>query len=210
MGPTTNKVPLPVRLRRAGPPGLCLDYANTLGWRGLERPAETLRSLAHLIDWCARAELAPELRDWSGLPTAVADALLAEAIALREVIYRIFSALAGGGNSPPADLRALSEAMSRAPLRCAIVQLGAHYAWQVEPQAGGDCCSAPNLLAAVVWSAADLVVGDRRGSVRQCANDRCRWLFLDASRTGSRRWCEMRSCGNRAKARRHYLKHRGA
>jgi predicted RNA-binding Zn ribbon-like protein len=210
MGPISNKVRLPVRLIGAGRPGLCLDYANTLGWRGLERPTEALKSLADLIDWCAGAGLAPEFRAWSGVRRADADALLAEAIALREVIYRIFSALAGGGSSAPADLRALSEAMARAPLRCAIVELGAHYAWQVEPPAGADGLSAPDLLAAVVWSAADLVVGDRRGSVRQCANDRCRWLFLDASRTGSRRWCDMRSCGNRAKARRHYLKHRGA
>jgi len=38
---------------------------------------------------------------------------------------------------------------------------------------------------------------------RICANDRCRWVFYDRSRPGSRRWCEMSSCGNRAKAARH-------
>ena len=39
--------------------------------------------------------------------------------------------------------------------------------------------------------------------IRACASDTCRWVFYDDSRSGRRRWCEMASCGNRAKARRH-------
>ena len=39
--------------------------------------------------------------------------------------------------------------------------------------------------------------------IRQCANDTCQWLFYDESRTGRRRWCDMATCGNRAKAKRH-------
>jgi predicted RNA-binding Zn ribbon-like protein len=38
---------------------------------------------------------------------------------------------------------------------------------------------------------------------RTCANDRCRWTFYDTSPTGRRRWCDMKTCGNRAKAARH-------
>jgi predicted RNA-binding Zn ribbon-like protein len=38
---------------------------------------------------------------------------------------------------------------------------------------------------------------------RTCANERCRWSFYDASPTGRRRWCDMKTCGNRAKAARH-------
>jgi len=39
--------------------------------------------------------------------------------------------------------------------------------------------------------------------IRVCANDRCQWVFYDASRSGRRRWCDMTTCGNRAKAARH-------
>ena len=39
--------------------------------------------------------------------------------------------------------------------------------------------------------------------IRICDNERCRWVFFDASRTGRRRWCDMATCGNRAKAARH-------
>jgi len=43
----------------------------------------------------------------------------------------------------------------------------------------------------------------RAERVRVCANDTCRWIFFDESRAGQRRWCDMSSCGNRAKAARH-------
>jgi len=39
--------------------------------------------------------------------------------------------------------------------------------------------------------------------IRICASDTCRWVFYDTSRTGRRRWCDMATCGNRAKAARH-------
>lgn len=45
---------------------------------------------------------------------------------------------------------------------------------------------------------------------RVCANDRCRWTFYDTSPTARRRWCDMRTCGNRAKAARHRERARAA
>jgi predicted RNA-binding Zn ribbon-like protein len=203
MGSARDVTGAPVRLLAAGPPALCLDYANTRFWRGRETPTETLAQLEDLIGWCARAGIGFELSARS--PDSAAEVLFAEAIVLREVLYRIFSALAAGARSKAGDLRALNKALAATPARSTIAQRGALYAWQVPPQSDA---AAPQLLAAVLWSAADLLVGARRGSVRQCANDSCRWLFLDDSRNGSRRWCAMSSCGNRAKARRHYLKHR--
>ncbi len=43
----------------------------------------------------------------------------------------------------------------------------------------------------------------RTDRIRICANDTCRWVFFDESRAGRRIWCDMASCGNRAKAARH-------
>lgn len=45
---------------------------------------------------------------------------------------------------------------------------------------------------------------------RICANDECRWSFFDSSPTGRRRWCDMKTCGNRAKAARHRARVRSA
>jgi predicted RNA-binding Zn ribbon-like protein len=44
--------------------------------------------------------------------------------------------------------------------------------------------------------------------LRVCANDECRWVFNDTSRTGTRRWCDMSTCGNRAKVARHRARKR--
>lgn len=48
--------------------------------------------------------------------------------------------------------------------------------------------------------AAELLVSPQRARVNACAG----WLFLDGSRPGTRRWCDMAVCGNRAKVRQHY------
>jgi predicted RNA-binding Zn ribbon-like protein len=54
------------------------------------------------------------------------------------------------------------------------------------------------------------VASGRPDRLRACANDACRWIFYDASPTGRRRWCDMASCGNRAKAARHRVRARRA
>src|SRR5512141_1779343 len=46
--------------------------------------------------------------------------------------------------------------------------------------------------------------------IRICASDTCEWVFYDTSRTGRRRWCDMATCGNRAKAARHRARAKGA
>ena len=46
--------------------------------------------------------------------------------------------------------------------------------------------------------------------VKVCASDTCQWIFYDGSRTSRRRWCDMATCGNRAKAARHRARERAA
>ncbi len=62
-------------------------------------------------------------------------------------------------------------------------------------------------LASLLWpvarAATDLLTSCDLARVRECADDSCGWLFMDMSRNGSRRWCDMADCGNRAKARRY-------
>ncbi|MCX6026505.1 MAG: CGNR zinc finger domain-containing protein [Chloroflexi bacterium] len=63
------------------------------------------------------------------------------------------------------------------------------------------------VLWPVMRSAAELLTSDLASRVGQCQDDRgCGWLFIDTSRNHTRRWCAMGDCGNRAKARRHYLR----
>jgi predicted RNA-binding Zn ribbon-like protein len=186
----------------------CLDFANTLSWRGDALPSEALSSLGDLLAWCTsreerqKGEIDRFGRWWRGDPEAAA-AAFAEAIELREGIFRIFSAVASSVKPAAVDLSGLNRALAAGPKRIRLARAGDGYAWRVDrPQP-----SIPALLAPVLWSAGDLLTQPMLVQrVRQCANEKCRWLFLDDSKSGSRRWCSMNVCGNRAKARRHYLR----
>ncbi len=65
-------------------------------------------------------------------------------------------------------------------------------------------------LARVVQPLVDAIAAGTTDRFRVCANDGCRWVFEDTSRGGRRRWCDMASCGNRAKVRRYRSRHRDA
>jgi len=58
-------------------------------------------------------------------------------------------------------------------------------------------------LEAILWpiagSAGELLTSDDLGRVRQCGGKTCRWMFVDRSKNRSRRWCDMKVCGNRPK-----------
>jgi predicted RNA-binding Zn ribbon-like protein len=58
-------------------------------------------------------------------------------------------------------------------------------------------------LALIAEAIIEELATGRPDRLRVCANDRCRWAFFDASPTGRRRWCDMRTCGNQAKAARY-------
>jgi predicted RNA-binding Zn ribbon-like protein len=189
--------------------GLCLDYANTLSWRGSAAPAEALKEFADLVDWLRRrgaidVGTAANATRWARQSSAEAARCFSQSLALREAIYGAFRAIATGRPVGNRDFSALKTALGEAPVRHELVRINRGFAWQVaafEP-------TAPYLIAPVLWSAADLLLAEDPPRVRRCANDACLWLFIDASKNGTRRWCDMASCGNRAKARRHYLRHK--
>ena len=65
------------------------------------------------------------------------------------------------------------------------------------------------LMIPIVESAADSLVGAELDRVRRCADPRCYRVFYDGTRNGQKRWCDMGTCGNRAKAARHRARLRG-
>ncbi|MGV9880876.1 CGNR zinc finger domain-containing protein [Streptomyces sp. NPDC003006] len=72
-------------------------------------------------------------------------------------------------------------------------------------------------FADATWGAAWLAARDYLNllaaapdRIRGCAHDACVLHFFDTSRNGTRRWCSMAACGNRAKASRHYARSREA
>lgn len=181
---------------------LSIDFANTRYWRETDAPTETFGSLDDVLAWC---------RNTAGVPAAMIDsfraqglrdeaAAFADAVALRELLYRLYLAQAQGAEPRADDLAALRPYLDRAAPRQALARADGRYGWVVDER----YCSLAGLLSPVLWSAAELLGGPRLDKLKRCANDRCQWLFLDDSKNGSRRWCSMSACGNRAKAHRHY------
>jgi len=168
---------------------LCLNFANTRFWRGTATPTDELRGPDDLLRWTGSKRRLPPER---------AITMFAEAVGLREAIHRCFAATASGHAPDEADLAILNAALAETPARRCVRPGG----WDI----GHPELTTSVLLAPVLWSAADLLVGPQLGRVRQCSNPECGWLFLDNSKSGNRRWCSMTACGNRAKAHRHYLR----
>ena len=110
---------------------LCLDFANTLAWRG-STPSESLHGLPDLVQWCASSGsvLAGAIagRDDGFGRSAIrqqAAAIFRRSIAIRETIYRIFHAVASGNAPADDDLCELNRALKETPARSAVQRIGA-------------------------------------------------------------------------------------
>ena len=188
----------------------CLDFANTASQRRVGPFKEKLESYDDLLNWAVQAEQlseseADDLRRKAAADPAGAAEVLERGRALREAIYRVFTRRSEGGELPPEDLKRISEEYGRAAVNRVLTPSNVGvctFEWQTH-----DSLDRP--LWPVAVSATNLVASEDALRVKECATDNCNWLFLDASKNRSRRWCEMKECGNRAKARRHYSKKAG-
>jgi predicted RNA-binding Zn ribbon-like protein len=177
-----------------------IDFANTMG--GKHRREERLGGYADLIAFARQSgllsdALAGRLSEAAAARPAEADAVLARARELREALFALFSE----AERPAAALDGLNR-----ELAVAMAQL------RVDRALAWTWAESAERLDSPLWpiarQAAELLVTEERRRVRECAADDCRWLFLDTSKNKSRRWCDMKSCGNRAKVRNFYERQR--
>jgi predicted RNA-binding Zn ribbon-like protein len=186
---------------------LCLDFANTVSHRHLpQRRAEHLDSYADLVAFADQSKLLPpklaaNLRARASRDAAGARSAFRKSIVLRESLYRAFSAIAAGKHAPPADVQRINDFALAALQHRKLARTNGDYRWEWQSD-GRD--SPDRILWPIAESAAELLTSDARAAIRECRAPDCEWLFLDHSRNRSRRWCDMKSCGNRQKARRHY------
>jgi predicted RNA-binding Zn ribbon-like protein len=188
---------------------LCLDFTNTVDWHVGPHPQEYLTSYADLVAWSQHAHLLDETRAQQLLAAAsahpaLAAAVLQQAIAFREALYRIFLAILAQRPPDQADLATFNALHAQALAHSQIEPAATGFAWRwmVEEQELGW------ILWPLVRSAAELLLSPDLTQVKMCSGPDCGWLFLDTSHNHARRWCTMQSCGNRAKARRHYQRER--
>lgn len=182
----------------------CLDFTNTVNIRESDRRRDHLQSYGDLLQWSVHAgiltqEQAHEMKDEADQKPDEAAGVLRMAIELREVTFRIFSAIAAGRTPSDVDLKLFSRHFSGAMSRASIVQENGRYVVGFDRGQTLD-----GMLPPIAWSAAELLKDPASARVKECSGETCGWLFLDTSKNHSRRWCEMSDCGNRAKAQRHY------
>ena len=182
---------------------LALDFANTCSARGSPAQQDHLRRPEHVAQWAAHANVLPAAdAEWlvgavAAEPTLGAR-LIAEALALREDVYQLGVAIAAGRPAPRERVESLAHAHARALAAGALTPIGANFGWSWRPrEAPVEAILGPiSLSALTLLQQADLT------RVKQCQGDKCGWLFFDATKNKSRRWCEMEICGNRAKQKR--------
>lgn len=181
---------------------LALDLANTKARRPTPEPREDLLEYDDLVAWGVEsgaigAAEATKLRALASARPRAARAAVARARDVREAIFEVFSAVAGGRTIPPQALDRVNEALPDALARLRLARTGDKADWSWSGEAHLDRVAWPAVRAAAL-----LLTGPGLAHVRECAARDCAWLFLDESRNGTRRWCDMAVCGNREKARR--------
>ena len=182
------------------------DFLNTLEYEDVATDpsfgalVERLTSLDVAATWLAEAGV---VADPTAITTVGRSAADREAALLRLVT----------GRTALRDV-AHSVAHDESPPRAAIDEVNRALAGRerIELVASDDGCrighshvgdAIDDVLARIAEPIVREIGNGRDDRIRICANDTCRWLFYDESRAGRRRWCDMATCGNRAKAQRH-------
>ena len=186
---------------------LCLDFVNTLDWRGTADPQEFLNTYQDVVNWSRHVGIATrkdslQLSRMAEKSVTDAKKVLSKAKELREIIYRLFSATIFDKTPLKKDLSVFNRYLSRSRRDSQIVRTKKGYAWDNT----GNKTQLDWILNPIIHSAADVLLSDDLQRIKACADPACGWLFIDVSRNQSRRWCDMKDCGNRAKATRFYQK----
>jgi predicted RNA-binding Zn ribbon-like protein len=179
-----------------------LDFVNTLDWRFRESGAqELLNSYADLLRFASQSRLL-DLKQAAGLTertsSGAGESVLTSARELREALSAAFYSGLDGQGTTAAARRTLEQNFQAAQLQQKLVTNGSHLVWSWAD--AEDKAEFPLWLLAI--SGVQLLTSEAVQLIRACGAAECRWLFLDTSKNHTRRWCDMKICGNRMKARR--------
>jgi predicted RNA-binding Zn ribbon-like protein len=179
-----------------------LAFVNTLSGRPTSAPVERLVSYGALVEWAREQHLlsgaaADRLLSEAGRHPQQAAAVLARAKAFREALNGLAAAMEGGRQPAAAVLETIGACLAAAYANGRLVPHEGTLQW---------VASSEDALERIVWeigrAAGRLVLSPRLGRIRACAASDCGWWFVDDTKNHSRRWCDMKICGNREKARR--------
>ncbi len=182
----------PVSKQVAG--DLALDFCNTAGEHLSTQPQEKLLNWELFLRWSMQVGLIDS--------ETYADLVLHASpidpiVELRETIYRVGLSLARKTRVSSKDLLLICENANAA--RPPVIAQDSRLAWRFDRQHASS-----QLRGILASDALALFCSPRAARIGICEGGHCGWLFLDDSRGQRRRWCDMKDCGNAAKARRYY------
>jgi predicted RNA-binding Zn ribbon-like protein len=186
-----------------------LDLVNTLDWRFRDNgPEELLPSYNDLLRFSSQSELltAKQVRQIARTTTesAAADALVA-CRELREASSDVLYAAVDDRTPGASQIKLLDRFFKEAREHQRLAWSESRLVWEW----AASECTAELPLWMLSLSTARLLTSADMGRLRACEKADCRWLFLDTSKNHTRRWCDMKICGNRMKARRFKALHSG-
>lgn len=184
---------------------LWLDFVNS---DSITRGRDALANFEQFVQWLEGAglldaERAATMRRRANQQPAGALAVLADARRVRSVLRALAELGEGLHEVRTEALTEINRVLGRsAGTRRLDLRADGTFARSFIPV--GDAFA--GLLIAMVESASDALIMGELARVRRCADTRCGRVFQDETRNGRRRWCDMATCGNRAKAARHRMK----
>jgi predicted RNA-binding Zn ribbon-like protein len=190
----------------AGHPAL--DLVNTVDWTSRGPEQERLADFDQLIHWAEGAgvvssKAAGALRARAAQHPRQAEAAYAGALEAREALQRLLISI--GRGRPDSDaLEDFNRMLAKALEHMRLVPASGRRTWESPLQLGwGQEESALEaIIWPVLWSAASLIASQEASLIRVCGGPDCGWMYVDRSRNGLRRWCQMETCGTREKSRR--------
>jgi predicted RNA-binding Zn ribbon-like protein len=187
-----------------------LDYLNTCDGRrpgtSLKAVVDKLSNLEEIVHWFLHAGLIGEAEharcvalvqqsSWHSLTA------FRQLIGFRESLYRLFLPVALGEAVESGELAALNEVMVSTASQRVLVPTAVGFAWSWRSCETLDGMTA-GFMGRIAVQAASLLTSPELARLKLCALSDCDWLFMDTSKNGSRRWCQMNVCGAKEKARR--------
>ena len=184
---------------------LCLDFANTVSWGGGLNSNDYISGLSDLVVWSQHAGMLTAADTERTLAKASelegeGERVFKRSVRLKKTIFDIFFSIAEKKAPKEDDLSTLNSFLSEAMEKLRIGRMDGGYAMEFDKNED----SFDWLLYPIIRSAGELLVSDQLGRIKKCGDSECGWLFVDVSKNKSRRWCDMKDCGNRAKANRFY------
>jgi predicted RNA-binding Zn ribbon-like protein len=180
-----------------------LDLVNTISWPDTARAHDWLATASNVRRWCVAAGLddaiGPTRDDRSPDGGRPDEAAVRDVHRVRRTLSDVLRPLAHGAVPTPGAVEAFNRALQPALGRRRIDPATLDWAW--------DRRRPLDALDPVILDAAHVLTSADRPRLRSCPA--CDWVFLDTTRNGRRRWCDMADCGSRAKSREYYHRHRG-